>query len=562
MDTKNEILKNALNEAQINYYKSKYTQIQKQKERAETIFRQSKNSDEFIEQLNGMDTYRDTKDKEGNTKRGLSQFLKTEEQRDLLVAAWIVANSGDEALMNKYNIEIDETDVFNDEMRKIVSQTREAAVRLNKKSPSPEEVKKYRDKKERGEDMEDDEEEGSEDSEDSEKDSEDSEDSEKDSEEVDASFPPKDDDEESDEEDEGEDEEDEPKPKKKSVVDEKKFPSPKSMAEKIESEKEENLNKIDDLYNKIKEPTKSQKSAADNAKDKLSKSLDKLIQKTEGFQKGYENHPTSNSAMRASTNAKKAYSDAKREINNIVSKFERSQMPSFAGRQVTKGKEAIAGAKNLVTKAGKTRAALTAKDAAKRGIAASKEKIKSVQQKAQENKQINTVGNFLGKEVRNKYVEAIQDGNEKAKKEIEQQLEQARQKQKQGKEAGEKNRQERLRQERLEKMKESNQALKNYLEERKDPTIKPGKEFETVAKNLDPNSAKKYKELSTSSSIEDRKKAPELLAKAAEAKKKKEEELKQQEQKTEQDIKEKPGIPKNESRNSIIRKALKKPLYS
>jgi len=567
MNAKSEILKNSLlNEAEINYNKDRYTQIQNQESEAETIIRQSKNSKEFIEQINGMSNYKPQKQDGKVVSRGLKQFLDTAEQRDLLVSVWILAKSKDKTKAQKYGIDIKEPEGFDKELKRIASDTRKVAKKLDKKNPSPQEVEKVL--SDREEDKPPQEEKPS--SKETESDNQEPEDdSDYGDEEVDTSFPPKDDGEGSDDEEseeEGDDNEEEPRKKQASdLINKKDFPPPKEQAKDFEEFKDEKIKEIEDAFSAIKEPTREQQARYDKAKSRVDKILNNNKEKILNRQRGYEVHATQSSAIKASTSAKKLANNAKREVNDVVSKFKRSNMPGRLERAGMKVKEIGQSVSDTAKKAAESRAAQTSKDAikraagkgsdmVKRGAKQAGEKIASTTEKVKENVAARAIEKYLGPEKRNEYVENLRKGNAEEAEKIRQEGITKAKEQKQGKrDEREQSRYDRMRS----KTQQENYILKNYMNKINELADNPStreeekdtgdNEILKIAKSsLGEKGAEDYKKKMENPSSEEKEEAIEMLKKAEEE---------------EQEKKKKLGINDTKKQNEAVKRVLKS-LYS
>jgi hypothetical protein len=567
MNAKSEILKNSLlNEAEINYNKDRYTQIQNQESEAEIIIRQSKISKEFIEQINGMSNYKPQKQDGKVVSRGLKQFLDTAEQRDLLVSVWILAKSKDKTKAQKYGIDIKEPEGFDKELKRIASDTRKVAKKLDKKNPSPQEVEKVL--SDREEDKPPQEEKPS--SKETESDNQEPEDDSDDGdEEVDTSFPPKDDGEGSDDEEseeEGDDNEEEPRKKQASdLINKKDFPPPKEQAKDFEEFKDEKIKEIEDAFSAIKEPTREQQARYDKAKSRVDKILNNNKEKILNRQRGYEVHATQSSAIKASTSAKKLANNAKREVNDVVSKFKRSNMPGRLERAGMKVKEIGQSVSDTAKKAAESRAAQTSKDAikraagkgsdmVKRGAKQAGEKIASTTEKVKENVAARAIEKYLGPEKRNEYVENLRKGNAEEAEKIRQEGITKAKEQKQGKrDEREQSRYDRMRS----KTQQENYILKNYMNKINELADNPStreeekdtgdNEILKIAKSsLGEKGAEDYKKKMENPSSEEKEEAIEMLKKAEEE---------------EQEKKKKLGINDTKKQNEAVKRVLKS-LYS
>jgi hypothetical protein len=567
MNAKSEILKNSLlNEAEINYNKDRYTQIQNQESEAEIIIRQSKISKEFIEQINGMSNYKPQKQDGKVVSRGLKQFLDTAEQRDLLVSVWILANSKDKTKAQKYGIDIKEPEGFDKELKRIASDTRKVAKKLDKKNPSPQEVEKVL--SDREEDKPPQEEKPS--SKETESDNQEPEDdSDYGDEEVDTSFPPKDDGEGSDDEEseeEGDDNEEEPRKKQASdLINKKDFPPPKEQAKDFEEFKDEKIKEIEDAFSAIKEPTREQQARYDKAKSRVDKILNNNKEKILNRQRGYEVHATQSSAIKASTSAKKLANNAKREVNDVVSKFKRSNMPGRLERAGMKVKEIGQSVSDTAKKAAESRAAQTSKDAikraagkgsdmVKRGAKQAGEKIASTTEKVKENVAARAIEKYLGPEKRNEYVENLRKGNAEEAEKIRQEGITKAKEQKQGKrDEREQSRYDRMRS----KTQQENYILKSYMNKINELADNPStreeekdtgdNEILKIAKSsLGEKGAEDYKKKMENPSSEEKEEAIEMLKKAEEE---------------EQEKKKKLGINDTKKQNEAVKRVLKS-LYS
>jgi hypothetical protein len=567
MNAKSEILKNSLlNEAEINYNKDRYTQIQNQESEAEIIIRQSKISKEFIEQINGMSNYKPQKQDGKVVSRGLKQFLDTAEQRDLLVSVWILAKSKDKTKAQKYGIDIKEPEGFDKELKRIASDTRKVAKKLDKKNPSPQEVEKVL--SDREEDKPPQEEKPS--SKETESDNQEPEDdSDYGDEEVDTSFPPKDDGEGSDDEEseeEGDDNEEEPRKKQASdLINKKDFPPPKEQAKDFEEFKDEKIKEIEDAFSAIKEPTREQQARYDKAKSRVDKILNNNKEKILNRQRGYEVHATQSSAIKASTSAKKLANNAKREVNDVVSKFKRSNMPGRLERAGMKVKEIGQSVSDTAKKAAESRAAQTSKDAikraagkgsdmVKRGAKQAGEKIASTTEKVKENVAARAIEKYLGPEKRNEYVENLRKGNAEEAEKIRQEGITKAKEQKQGKrDEREQSRYDRMRS----KTQQENYILKNYMNKINELADNPStreeekdtgdNEILKIAKSsLGEKGAEDYKKKMENPSSEEKEEAIEMLKKAEEE---------------EQEKKKKLGINDTKKQNEAVKRVLKS-LYS
>lgn len=563
MNAKSEILKNSLlNEAKINYNKDRYTQIQNQESEAETIIRQSENSKEFIEQINGMSNYKPQKQDGKIVSRGLKQFLDTAEQRDLLVSVWILANSKDKTKAQKYGIDIKEPEGFDKELKRIASDTRKVAKKLDEKNPSPQEVEKVLSDREEDKPPQEEKPSNKELESDSQEPEDDSNDNE---EEVDTSFPPEDDD---DEEDEGDDDEEDEEPRKKQasdLINKKDFPPPKEQAKDFEEFKDEKIKEIENAFSAIKEPTREQQARYDKAKSRVDKILNNNKEKILNRQRGYEVHATQSSAIKASTSAKKLANNAKREVNDVVSKFKRSNMPGRLERAGMKAKEIGQSVSDTAKKAAESRAAQTSKDAikraagkgsdmAKRGAKQAGEKIASTTEKVKENVAARAIEKYLGPEKRNEYVENLRKGNTEEAEKIRQEGIAKAKEQKQGKrEEREQSRYDRMRS----KTQQENYILKNYMNkinELADNPINKKEEKDTddnevlkIAKSsLGEKGAEDYKKKMENPSSEEKEEAIEMLKKAEEE---------------EQEKKKKLGLDDTKKQNEAVKRVLKS-LYS
>lgn len=529
---KNEILKNSqlLNEAEINYFKDRYTQIRAQENEAETILRQNENSKEFIEQINSMSDYAG-KRVEGKVSKGLSQFLDTKDQRDLLVSIWILSHNPAKA--EKFGINPKEPKSFDKEVKIIINNTRRAAKELDKKSPSQEEVEEVISDREKTKEEEPQEE----------KPKEQPTQDDDETDEIDTDEPTQDDEESEEESD------DEEKPERKGgseLVDTKDFKPPKEVAKDFESFKDERIKEVEDSFSAIKEPNREQQSRYDHAKSKIDKIFTNYKSKIMNKQRQYDVHPTRSSAMKASTAAQKMASDARREARDVVSKFKRSSMPGRLeragmrardiGRSVDKGVDAVMGSRaakvtgDALKSAGKKGAELAKSGAAKAGEAAGK-----AIDRVKENMAARAIEKYLGAEKRNEYVENLRKGNTEEAEQIRQEGIAKAKEQREGKQATK-------RDERYDRMrtKQENFILRNYgkkLYELADNPVNREDEEETkedpkiartaveIEKSIGANQAKEYMELSKSNDPKDLEDAAKILQNLENRKKESEKKL-------------------------------------
>lgn len=538
---------NEESENEIDYYQRDVVQIAKQNfSKAKKML---KKNPEFVEELNDVH----------NSKEGLNQFLKTKQQRDLLISAYILSRNKDEKHAQDVGLELQDPEMFNKISKRILDNTRKTAVALKNSTPSIEQVKELRDEefsdeaiekikaeKER-EDPEDEEEPSGEEEPDDNEGPDDEE--EPGEEEHDTSFPPKEDEQETKER-----EEEKPKKKESPIVDKKEYPSPKKVAKDIEELKKRTIESIENTISKSKDPTKEELASAERAKEKIRKELDSYIKKAEGKEKGYSIDPTRRSAMNASVAAKKFYNDAERMASKFSTRFERSLLPGAAKRTAMKAKEGIgkvaSGVKDVATDrkvkaTGRAlkRAGQAAAPAIKRGAKAAGEAVGRATSRVKENIAANTIGKVLGKEKRKQYADLLRANKPEEAQKIYQQAQNKSAEEKQNK-----------RFDRLEGKKESfeNIAIKNYLYEldNKNKNLsKQSDEVKIASSSLGEKGAEEYLK-KMKGSIEDKEEAIEMLKTAQEELKDKQKEL---DQKAEQ--------METKEKNEAVKKALKA-LYS
>ena len=385
----------------------------------------------------------------------------TEEQRDLVAAAYIVLSKDPEEAAN-LGLKIDNSDEFGKEVKSlIIDPTRKTANSLHVKTPSMAQVKAY------------------------EKKSSASQTDEKPTPEKESAKTeePKNDIADTEEEPELEE------PKEKSTdantsYDDDEYPNPNTVAKQIEQIQKDAIEKIETL--RKENPNRTDAHVVDSAIEKIHHRLNKFAADARKQGPGFNVNPTRMSKIKASNNAKTLLAKAKSEASILQNTVLRKQLPSnlslTAKRAVETGKSIInkgkeiansRTAKNTAAAVGRgakvagealKRAAKVAKPIVGRAAELGKEKIKQTMSNIEEKMNSKDIANYLSVEKANEYIDLLRNNKTEEAVKIAEEAKKAKT--------------EALKQKRLDKVqssvnKRNNKVLKNKATQNVKPSVKP-----------------------------------------------------------------------------------------
>lgn len=345
---------------------------------AKDLLRKNK---EFVEQL--------------SADQNISQY-DTEEQRDLVTAAYTLLKKDKEAAKKLGLVIHNEETFMENTKKKIIDPVRRTSIELGIENPTMKQVKDYIEGSDKKEEEEPKEKETPK--------KEETPETEEAPEKAETST--------DDEEDEDDDDEEEAK----SLVDDDKFPNPKKYARQIRELKDSKVEELNGLR-KSEGATKEHAASIDRAIKNIETELTKLEREASGQIKGYEVYPTRSSMIKASTKGAIAFQKARTAVDTEINKAKRRELPSevmigLKRAQETGKKILDAGRKGLDAPGVKK-----ARDAVGRAAKVGGDKARAVYDRFRERSTVDALTKSYGADAAKKYVDLLRQGKgEEAKK--------------------------------------------------------------------------------------------------------------------------------------------------